>query len=297
MSLAVFGLWILSFLVPSLSREPLISAPISMHASEIEQNPSWGQKSDKFRHKKGLKLLITTNSSEKSLKKPGPAKEIQTPPNKSHTLTRTERTKENTLGQNPSLEQNLSLGQSPALHPSEEMLFLRKFIPGKTNLEIHNKAMHFLKTKQKGPALLLLKRNVYQNFFPPSYFALFRLQSPISPAPLLWHIGMLLLGLICLTAFLLFFKKPQISRLKNCFWSLTFFGLLMCSGLFLLKKRVSPLQEVDLKSSPFMEAPGHTQLAPYSDLIVLKQTKGWLRVQGPDKQTGWLLKSRVFQIF
>lgn len=181
--------------------------------------------------------------------------------------------------------------------PSEQMALLIQLVHSKSSFEIHNKALQLLKTNHKTPALLLLKMNAYQNFFPPSYLTLLQLKIPFSWTPLLWHLGLFISGLICLVTFLLYFKKPKFFHLKSCIWSLALFSLIIFSGWFFLKNKVGLLQPIALKSSPFMQAPSHVQLSTHYDLLVLKQTKHWLRVQNPDKQTGWVLKTKVFQTF
>ena len=187
-------------------------------------------------------------------------------------------------------------------NPTEEtktfnIEFLEKFSKEKSNLEIHNKALQFLKTGYKEQALLLLKRNVYQNFFLPSYLILFHLGVPISPNLFIWQISLVLLAVICLFSLFLCFKQASPSRLKTFFWSFGLFTVLIASGFFLLKNRVDSFKEVTFKSAPFVDASIKAKKQPNSDLIVLKQTKHWLRVQSPDKQTGWVLKRDVFYIF
>lgn len=175
--------------------------------------------------------------------------------------------------------------------------FLKKFTEENQALEIHNKALQFLKNDQKSQALLLLKKNAYQNLFLPSYISLFHLKIPFSLAPLSWHISLFSLALLCFLLLILLFKNFSFSRLKLFFWSLSLFGCVIFSGLFLLKKRVGVLQETELKSLPFTSAPLQSQLPPHLEAIILKQTKHWLRIQAPNQQTGWVLKQKVFRIF
>jgi len=174
---------------------------------------------------------------------------------------------------------------------------LKQSIQKKSRLEIHNQAIKMLNNKHKEEALVLLKMNSYRNLFPPSYLALLNLKTPLFFTPLLWHISLFLSGLFCALTFFLLVKNPRPFKIKRFFWSLSFFGLLIVCGFLFLKNKVSLIETVDLKSSPFIEAPSHVQLPAYTDLTVLKQTKEWLRVINSDKQTGWLLKSKVFQIF
>ena len=179
---------------------------------------------------------------------------------------------------------------------SFEIKVLEKFTQENNSLKIHNKALDFLKNKQKAKALLLLKKNAYQNIFLPSYFTLFQLKIPLFLAPLLWHIGLIFLFLICLVLFYLSFKRSSFFRLKSLFLCISL-GFIISISLFFFKKRVSSLEELDLRSSPFIKAPVQTSLIPSSDLIVLKQSDSWFRVKSKDKQTGWLQKQSVFQIF
>jgi len=178
-----------------------------------------------------------------------------------------------------------------------DIKFLKKFSEKKSSLEIHNKALQFLKTGYKEQAILLLKRNIYQNFFLPSYLILFHLEISVSPNLFIWHIGLILLAVICFFSLFLCFKKSNSSRLKAFFWSFGFFTALLALGFFLLKNRVGSFEELALKSAPFIDASVNARKPAGSDLIVLKQTKHWLRVQSPDAGTGWILKQDVFHIF
>lgn len=180
---------------------------------------------------------------------------------------------------------------------TNEMIFLKEFAQAKSSLEIHNKALNFLKNNQEEKAFLLLKRNVYQNFFFPSYLALFHFEVPIFFTPFLWHIGLIFLAFICLFPLILSFKEPTAFNLKVFFVCLSLAFTFSFSKIWILKNRVSSFQEMDLRSSPFREAPVKASLSPNSDLIVLKQTGDWLVVRSKDKQTGWLKKEDVFQIF
>lgn len=174
---------------------------------------------------------------------------------------------------------------------------LENFTKEKSPLEIHNKALHLLKNKQKEQAFLLLKKNIYQNLFLPSYFVLFHFEIPIFFSAFLWHISLAFLAVICLFSLFLSFKEPSPFNLKIFSACLTLGLVFSSSGFWLLKKRVSSFQEIDLRSSPFREAPIQASLRPNSDLIVLKQVGDWLIVKSKNKQTGWLKKQKVFQIF
>ena len=179
----------------------------------------------------------------------------------------------------------------------KEIDSLNTFFQNNSPIKIHNQALHFLKIDQKDKALLLLKRNLYQNLFFPSYFVLSHFEAPLFLSPFLWHIQFLIFTLISLFLFFLLLKKPKLFYLKSLFFFLIFCLSLFISGLFLLKKRVSPLESIPLRSAPFTKAVIKTNLKPNSDLIVLKETKDWLRVQNKNNETGWILKQNVFQIF
>ena len=190
----------------------------------------------------------------------------------------------------------VSLGEGSKPAKDIDIPFLEKFSTENNALKIHNKALNLLKTSHKEPAVLLLKKNAYQNLFPPSYLALFHLGFPVSFAPSLWHSILFFMALVCIFLCAQAFKKPSLPKLKSLFWNLSLFGCIMAGGGF-LQKRVSPLQEMDLRSSPFPSAPVQSQTAPLRELVVLKRAKDWLRVQSPDKQIGWIPKQNVFQIF
>ena len=49
----------------------------------------------------------------------------------------------------------------------ETIQALERFAQEKIPLEIHNKALSLLKSDQKDIGFLLLKKNLYQNFFSP----------------------------------------------------------------------------------------------------------------------------------
>ena len=182
------------------------------------------------------------------------------------------------------------------LSPAEKIRFLENISTKKTSLEIHNKALELLKAREKNQALLLLKKNLYTHLFPSSYFALYRLSAPLFFSSFLWHISLFFMALTALFFIFLALKKPDSFRLKCSFFSLILFSLIFSGGFF-LKKKANPLEEIDLKDGPFPSAPVKARLSPASDLVVLKQTKDWLRVRDRENQTGWVLKKELFQIF
>lgn len=181
--------------------------------------------------------------------------------------------------------------------PGNELNFLKKFSQEKSPLEIHNKALSFLKEDKKEQAFILLKKNIYQNFFFSSYFVLSHFEVPVLFFPFLWSFLLIFIALICLVLLFLSFKTPSSFNLKLLFLSLILGGAFFFSKSLLFKKRVSSFQTMDLRSAPFKKAPINISLSPNSDLVVLKQMGDWLALQNQDKQTGWLKKQEVFQIF
>ena len=180
---------------------------------------------------------------------------------------------------------------------NNEMDSLKKFFHEKSPLEIHNKALSFLKGDKKEQAFILLKKNLYQNFFFPSYFVLVHFEIPVLLLPFLWFGLLSLLAFSCLIFLFLSFKTPNSFHLKLLFLSLILSGAFFFSKSLVFKKRVSSFQPMDLRSAPFKKAPINISLSPNSDLTVLKQWGDWLALQSQDKQTGWLKKQEVFQIF
>ena len=295
----------LQILDKDLSKKP---APFVVFSSSINL-----QKSFSSLKKKSWKLILKFNKSFSFLadKK---YQRIQNPQEKNQSLNSLQFLKKqkeiNKHKQRIKGEQKLSPYSNSAVFPLENntnkqtakvedsnIEFLEKLFQEKSGLEIHNKALNFLKNNQKDQAILLLKKNLYQNFFFPSYLVLFHFEIPIFFTSFLWHISLILLAFICLSLLFLSLKKSSSFHLKLLFWCLNLSFTVFSSGFFLLKQKVSSLQEVNLRSAPFMEASINTSLKPNSDLIVLKQTKDWLRVQSLDKQSGWLQKQKVFQIF
>ncbi len=197
----------------------------------------------------------------------------------------------------PSQSSSLPSKKLIKTRPTNKIKSLEDLNEKKNPLEIHNKALNLLKNYQKEEALLLLKRNFYQNFFLPSYFILSHLEVSIFFSPFLWHIGLIFFAFICLFLLLLSFNDPASFHPKFLFFFLTLGFVLSSSESLLLKKRVSSSQEMDLRTAPFIKAPIIRSLSPNSDLIVLKQTGDWLAVQGENNQIGWLEKQKVFQIF
>ena len=224
-------------------------------------------------------------------------KEIQ---NKGYKSSFPPSTKLNSIKTDTQIPKSSSLSDTKAIletGPPESIFSLNHFFQTKTALEIHNKALLFLKTSQKAEALLLLEKNLYHNFFFPSFLSLSHLKIPMFFTPFLWQMILFLLTVICFLYLFSAFKELNTSSFKKLIlFSLIHFSV-FCSGFLTLKSQVSPLKRIDLKSTPFDSAAINTSVEANSHLRVLKHTKDWLRVQTPDKQSGWLKKKDVFQIF
>ena len=174
---------------------------------------------------------------------------------------------------------------------------LNSFFQTKSALEIHNKALQLLKSDQKAPALLLLEKNFYHNFFLPSFALLSHLKAPLFFSPFLWHALLFFMSGLCLMYSLLALKKQNLNSLKKLILIVIFHLACLGLGPLALKSRVSPLQKIELKSAPFDSAAVSTEIRANAHLLVLKKAKGWLRVQSLDKQSGWAKKQDLFQIF
>ncbi|MCY4321314.1 MAG: hypothetical protein OXC37_02770 [Bdellovibrionaceae bacterium] len=173
---------------------------------------------------------------------------------------------------------------------------LNEFFTNNSPLEIHNKALELLKNKNKEPAVLLLKKNFYQNLFPPSYFILNQLKEPVSFSLLLFLTGFIIVSLITLIFFILYLKSFSFFYLKNLLIFLTLFAFLLAGNFFLLKSRVSLIEESYLKLAPVKTAPSTVQIPALKELIVLKTQGEWLKIKS-QQQTGWILKQQSFQLF
>ena len=174
---------------------------------------------------------------------------------------------------------------------------LNQFTANNSPLNIHNKALELLKNKNKIPAVLLLKKNFYQNLFPASYFLLTQLEEPVSFSPLLFLIGFIIISLITTCFFILYFKSPNPFYLKNLLGFLFVFALLLGGNLFLLKPRAGLLKESYLKLAPLEKAPNTLQIEPLKELVILKRKGEWLKIKTHTKQTGWILDQKIFQFF
>ena len=278
------------FLILTAGTGPNLETDLSFYKWMTKQKSVSFLKSQ--RDVKPDKLLLVSNSFENDSEAPKQNLLGETQKN-SNTAPTTKNQTNTTQIPNPEPE---TKNQSNTTQ-TNEIETLKQFTQTKTALEIHNKALQFLKNNQEAQALLLLKKNAYQNFFFPSYLTLFHLETPVALAPLLWHIGLVFTALICLFFLVASLKKLTPTRLKLLCWSLCLFGGLISSGVFFLKKRVGVIQNTELRSSPFKEAPVQITLRPHSDLIVLKPIDLWLRIQTPDKETGWVPKHKVFQTF
>ena len=181
--------------------------------------------------------------------------------------------------------------------PSDEIQALDQFFVSNSSLKIHNKALELLKDKNKIQAVLLLKKNFYQNLFPPSYFLLNQLKESVSFFSVFLLAGFIIISLIAVIFFILYLKTSYSFYFKNLLAGLLAFAFLLGGNLFFLKNQVSPLIETHLKLAPVESAPNTVKLPPLEELAVLKEKGKWLKVKNQKKQTGWILKQQVFQLF
>ena len=180
---------------------------------------------------------------------------------------------------------------------SDKIQALNQFFTSNSSLKIHNKALELLKSKNEISAILLLKKNFYQNLFPPSYFLLSQLEEPVSFSLVFLLIGFIIISLITVVFFILYLKTFHSFYFKNLLAGLFVFAFLLGGHLFFFKNQVSPLTETYLKLAPIESAPNTVTLPPLENLAVLKEKGKWLKVKNQKKQTGWILKQQVFQIF
>ena len=173
--------------------------------------------------------------------------------------------------------------------------FLNHFFKSNSAVKIHNQSLELLKNKNEKQAILLLKKNFYQNLFAPSYFALNHLKESVSFFPLFLIISSIITSLIAFIFFILYLKSFSFSHLKIFLSSLFVFACLLGVHLFVLKEKVSPLTEIHLKLAPVESAPNTVPLSSLKELTVLKKKGKWLKVKDSQKQTGWIQKQQVFQ--
>ena len=174
---------------------------------------------------------------------------------------------------------------------------LDQFFINNSPLKIHNTALNLLKNNYKSPAILLLKRNFYQNLFPSSYLVLNQLEERVSFFPIFLIISLIITSLVCFIFFILYLKSSSSFFFTPLVSSLTVFFLLLAGNFFLLKNKVCPLTEVNLKLAPVESAPNIDQIPPLTELIILKKTEKWIKIKNPQEEIGWILKKELFEIF
>lgn len=180
---------------------------------------------------------------------------------------------------------------------TKQLANLTSFFDSHKALDIHNKALEFLQTNQQQEALFLLKKNLYHNFFIPSYIKLFKLDSPVFLYSFFWHGLLACLACLCLIYLALALKNPKSSYFKLGTFVLSLQISLFVLGYFMLKPRGMLLYEINLKSSPFAFATEQASLPKGTQFVFLNQTKHWARIQSSDKQQGWVKKQDIFQVF
>ncbi|MDE0092198.1 MAG: hypothetical protein OXN83_02800, partial [Oligoflexia bacterium] len=123
------------------------------------------------------------------------------------------------------------------------------------------------------------------------------LEESVSLLPIVLLIGFTIISFIALIFFIFYLKTFNSFYLKNLLIFLIIFTFLSSANSLLLKEKVSLFTETDLKLAPIESAPNTVKLSPLEELIVLKKTKKWLKIKNQKKETGWILKQQVFQIF
>ena len=181
--------------------------------------------------------------------------------------------------------------------PWIEIQNLNQFFTNNSPLKIHNTALDLLKNNNKAPAILLLKRNFYQNLFPNSYLILNQLEEPVSFSSIFLLIGLIIASLVSFIFFILYLKSSSSFFLTSLLSNLAVFFLLLAGNFFLVKNKVSPLTKVHLKLAPMESAPDTVQISPLTELVVLKKTEKWLKIKSSQKETGWILEQQVFRLF
>ena len=197
----------------------------------------------------------------------------------------------NTSASPPLIQKNFIEKDNNEIQP------LNQFFKHNSPLKIHNKAVELLKNKERTPAVLLLKRNFYQNLFPPSYFLLNQLRTEISFSAIFLLIAFFIISIAGFILFILYLKNSSSLYLKNFLTSLFVFLLLLTSQFLFLKDRVSVLTATKLKLAPIESAPTTILLTPLEEAVVLKKTEKWLRIKSHKKETGWILKQQAFPLF
>lgn len=196
-------------------------------------------------------------------------------------------------------EENKSLEKTnKSADPSDKRLEeLNEFFEKSTALDIHNYALQLLQKppagEEKIKAFLLLKRNFYQNLFPPSYAALVKNQEPVFLLPFLT-----LSALLILTAFFLFGLIFKIKSKQN--FSLRVYGAfltltaLLLAGSQLFKSRLAFLEDKTAYSLPFDEVTARKKIKAGEELILLKERSGWLLLKKENQEKVWLPKKEPY---
>ena len=178
-----------------------------------------------------------------------------------------------------------------------DIKFLKQFAINNSALQIHNKALELLKKNNNKPAILLLKKNFYQNLFPASYFTLQDLEEPVFFSYLVLLLAFIILSLITISFFILYLKSPNPFYLKNLLGGISVFFILLAFQFFTLKNKAGLLEESHLQLAPVKASPNTVLITPLEDLTILKKQGDWLKLKNKNNETGWILNQKVFQFF
>lgn len=219
---------------------------------------------------------------------------------------KSEKKKENnkdTYENNTNTEENESLeNTNKSAGPSDKKIKeLNKFFEKNAALDIHNYALQLLQKEHAGEekikALLLLKRNFYQNLFPPSYVALVKNQEPVFLLPFFTLSALLILTAAFLFGLIFKIKSKQNFSLRvyGAFLIMTAFLL---GGAWLFKSRLAFLEDKSAHSLPFDEVAARKKIKAGEELILLEERSGWLLLKKENQEKVWLPKKEpYFELF
>ena len=173
---------------------------------------------------------------------------------------------------------------------------LNSFFKENSPLIIHNKSLELLQKEIREPAILLLKRNLYHNFFIPSYFVLIQNQESVFFTPFLILLALFIISLIIFIYAWMDLKSGRISSLKIYAGLLSIFFCFLISSFF-LKNKISFLEKKEARTLPFSSLEAETIILPGEELILLKKQPDWIYAQKSNKKKVWIEKANFFTVF
>jgi len=204
---------------------------------------------------------------------------------------------------NVSLNKDFKLNQSSFKNEEKLKSFslnkirdLNNFFKSNTPLIIHNKAIELLQKEKRDIALLLLKKNIYQNLFIPSYFTLIKSEETVFLPPLFLLFALFVISLIIFIYALIDLKSKKISSFKK-YGSFLFVFMCLLSSSFFFKKRISFLEEKDIRTLPFLSLKPKDKVGLGEELILLEKNSNWLYVETSNKKKVWIQKEEFFELF